>query len=59
MTNNLKKVLVLTIIGILLIVSGLFIRIYEEIEEVSCYHLPPNEFYKNSICEKYWKTYEK
>ena len=44
------------IIGITLIAIGVIWTIVEMVIDHNCYQLTPNEFYKSSICERYWNN---
>mgnify|MGYP000083117000 CR=1 FL=1 len=33
----------------------IFALTYETVRKISCYNLPPNEFYQNDFCEVYRK----
>lgn len=41
--------------GLLLITIGIIWQVVEMLIDHNCYQLEPNEFYKSSICERYWK----
>lgn len=41
--------------GIVLIVTSIMWQVAEMLIDHECYQLEPNEFYKSSICENYWR----
>lgn len=42
------------ILGIFMIILGLFLEFIDMMIDHQCYQLTPNEFYQSTICEKYW-----
>lgn len=50
-----KVGIISSILGITLIVIGIFILLVEMYIQSQCCQLEPNEFYSSTICEKYWK----
>lgn len=54
-----KKILIILIIlGFAFIVLGVIIEIADMMIDHQCYQLEPNEFYRSTICERYWKYEE-
>lgn len=51
------KKLTYIVISVIATVLLIFILVltYETIRKISCYNLPPNEFYQNDFCEVYRK----
>ncbi len=50
-----KEVKVLIVIGTMMIILGI-ISMYIDMElDSQCNQLTPNDSYKSTICEKYWK----
>lgn len=49
------KKCIYVVISIIIVIFLVFIIIltYETIKEISCYNLPPNEFYQSDYCEVY------
>ena len=53
-----KLGIILFVIGcVMLLIGALWITIDMLIDH-QCYQLAPNEFYKSTICERYWKYEE-
>ena len=42
------------ILGIFMIILGLFLEFIDMMIDHQCYQLEPNDFYSSTICEKYW-----
>lgn len=42
------------ILGIFMIILGLFLEFIDMMIDHQCYQLEPNDFYNSTICEKYW-----
>ena len=42
------------ILGIFMIILGLFLEFIDMMIDHQCYQLEPNDFYNLTICEKYW-----
>lgn len=59
MSNNQKLFLIPMFLGLTLIGIGWAIMIIEMLIDNQCYQLIPNDNYKKTICEKYWKEEEK
>ena len=51
--NN-RVEIILVVIGIVFIAMGIAFEILDIIIDHQCYQLTPNEFYRSTICEKYW-----
>lgn len=49
----------LLVIGICMILLGLFLEFIDMMIDHQCYQLEPNDFYKSTICERYWKVSDK
>lgn len=45
---------ILLIIAIIMIVLSILVQVIGMLIDHECYQLEPNEFYQNSICERYW-----
>jgi len=50
--ENLWKIVLC--IGIAMIIVSIAIQVIGMLIDHECYQLEPNEFYQNSICERYW-----
>ena len=50
--KNLWKIVLC--IGIAMIIVSIAIQVIGMLIDHECYQLEPNEFYQNSICERYW-----
>lgn len=44
------------ILGIFMIILGLFLEFIDMMIDHQCYQLELNDFYSSTICEKYWKV---
>ena len=44
------------ILGIFMIILGLFLEFIDMMIDHQCYQLEPNDFYSSTICERYWKV---
>lgn len=42
------------ILGIFMIILGLFLEFIDMMIDQQCYQLEPNDKYQSTICEKYW-----
>lgn len=49
------KILVLLLGGSFLILLGIAIQFFGMLVDSQCNQLEPNENYKKTICEKYWR----
>jgi hypothetical protein len=49
---------VLIVIGILLILLGLTMKLAWKIEEIRCWNMPLNDFYRDKNCLRHTWTYE-
>lgn len=55
MEKNIKLVLTLTTIGIILIIMGLVVAIYDANKEAYCNSLSFREYYENKDCRRFMK----
>lgn len=55
MEKNIKLVLTLTTIGIILIIMGLAVAIYDANKEAYCNSLEFREYYENKECRRFMK----
>lgn len=55
MEKNIKLVLTLTTIGIILIILGLIVAIYDANKEAYCNSLEFREYYENKECRRFMK----
>ena len=55
MEKNIKLVLTLTTIGIILIIMGLAVAIYDASKEAYCNSLDFREYYENKDCRRFMK----
>lgn len=55
MEKNIKLVLTLTTIGIILIIMGLVVAIYDANKEAYCNSLDFREYYENKECRRFMK----
>lgn len=54
-SKNMEVALITLIaLAILLIIIGIASEVIGMLIDHECYQLEPNEFYKSSICERYW-----
>jgi uncharacterized membrane protein len=53
--KNIKLVLTLTTIGIILIILGLIVAIYDANKEAYCNSLEFREYYENKECRRFMK----
>ena len=51
-----KSVLIILVLGIVFGISIVFYEIVDMLIDHQCYQLEPNEKYRKTICEKYWKN---
>lgn len=62
MQEKYEKVLniigIITIVLIILFVVFFIIEFKEMLNDHRCYNLPPNEFYQDKKCERYWDLRE-
>lgn len=50
-----KLGITLLILSLILIVIGIVWEIVDMLIDNECYQLEPNDYYKSSICERYWR----
>lgn len=43
-------------LGIFMIILGIFLEFIDMMIDHQCYQLEPNDFYSSTICERYWKV---
>lgn len=55
MEKNIKLVMTLTTIGIILIILGLVVAIYDANKEAYCNSLEFREYYENKECRRFMK----
>ena len=55
MEKNIKLVMTLTTIGIILIIMGLIVAIYDANKEAYCNSLSFREYYENKECRRFMK----
>lgn len=53
-----KLIFVVLAIGALLVALGITFAVIDMLIDHNCYQLTPNEFYQETICEKYWNKGE-
>lgn len=50
-----RKVIPAILLGFVLIISIVFYELIDMWIDHQCYQLKPNDNYKKTVCEKYWK----